>query len=121
MEVLVLADLYNSLADYENATGSIKNGCRWLQGRSNQRYWDTCEDDREFDVALDYGQSLVRDGVLAPGMYPLDINARHRLAVARIKTGDLDEGKVRGHLFKYYYGAKICADARSYRLISGCS
>ena len=28
------------------------------------------------------------------GFYPLDINARHRLAVARLKLGHVEEGKV---------------------------
>ncbi|KAI0681984.1 hypothetical protein C8T65DRAFT_750994 [Cerioporus squamosus] len=27
-------------------------------------------------------------------MYPLDVNARHRLAIARIKAGDVEEGKM---------------------------
>jgi hypothetical protein len=31
---------------------------------------------------------------LEPGRYPLDVNARHRLAVARIKLGEIEEGKV---------------------------
>ena len=95
MEILVLADLYNSTLEHDKAVRSIRRGCRWLQGRSAQKYWDSCEDDREFDVPVDQGgAALVREGVLASGAYPLDINARHRLAVARIKMGDLEEGKV---------------------------
>lgn len=93
MEILVLADLYNSTSDHENAVVSIRRGCRWLQGRSVQKYWDSCDDDREFDIVGDH--AAVREGVLAPGMYELDVNARHRLGVARIKMGDLEEGKVR--------------------------
>lgn len=93
MEILVLADLYNSTSEHEKAVASIRKGCRWLQGRSVQKYWDTCDDDREFDIPSD--QPAAREGILAPGMYELDVNARHRLGVARIKIGDVEEGKVR--------------------------
>lgn len=91
MEVLVLADLYNTLGEFERAVETIRKGCRWLQGRSKQAFWDNCEDDREFDVAEGIRGA---DGDLEPGMYPLDVNARHRLAIARIKMGDIAEGKV---------------------------
>ena len=37
---------------------------------------------------------MLGDGEIHPGMYELDINARHRLAIARIKLGDIAEGKV---------------------------
>ncbi|KAG6826536.1 hypothetical protein H0H92_015434, partial [Tricholoma furcatifolium] len=95
MELLVLADLYNTIGEHENAISVIRRGCRWLQGRSDQKYWDACEDDREYDLPetaprLDVGD----EGGVEPGRYPLDINARHRLAVARIKMGEVEEGKV---------------------------
>ncbi|EPS96052.1 hypothetical protein FOMPIDRAFT_1151328 [Fomitopsis schrenkii] len=91
MHILVLADLHNSLGQYDKAIESIRKGCRWLQGRTQQKFWDVCEDDREYYV----GTESVRggEGELQPGMYPLDVNARHRLAVARIKMGDIEEGK----------------------------
>jgi general transcription factor 3C polypeptide 3 (transcription factor C subunit 4) len=91
MELLVLADLYNTLESYDDAIRVIRGGTRWLQGRGDQRIWDACEDDREFDAEGTIG----RDGEPSPGHYPLDVNARHRLAVARIKMGDTEEGKVR--------------------------
>ena len=92
MHILVLADSYNSTTKYHNAITTIRRGSRWLQGRGSQSYWDACEDDREFDVM---GSVVVRSGTVAPGMYELDINARHRLAVSRIKLGDIEEGQVR--------------------------
>jgi len=90
MEILVLADLYNTVGEYDRAIVSIRRGCRWLQGRAEQKYWDLCDDDREYDLMADG-----REGEVQPGMFPLDVNARHRLAVARIKTGETEEGKVR--------------------------
>ena len=92
MHILVLADLHNSLGQYDMAIEAIRKGCRWLQGRAQQKFWDVCEDDREYYVGVQSARG--GDGELQPGMYPLDVNARHRLAVARIKMGDIEEGKV---------------------------
>ncbi|RXW22111.1 hypothetical protein EST38_g3735 [Candolleomyces aberdarensis] len=65
LDILLLADLYNALGEYDKAVDIIRKGTRWLQGRQEQRYWDLCEDDREYDMP----------------------------AVARIKMGDVEEGK----------------------------
>ena len=113
MEVLCLTDLYNTLGQYEHAIEAIKSGCRWLQGRGAEKFWDVCEDDREFDLGeasessyagagageTGMGTYREREGDVRPGWYPLDINARHRLAIARIKMGDIEEGKVGSFTF----------------------
>ena len=98
MEILVLADLYNILEKYDQAIRIIRQGCRWMQGRAAQKFWDTLDDDREWDMPVGptgEGGRVLAEGELHPGMYILDVNARHRLAIARIKMGDLSEGKVR--------------------------
>ncbi|KAI0820756.1 TPR-like protein [Trametes gibbosa] len=97
MHLLVLADLYNTLGEYGKAVEIIRQGCRWLQGRAAQKFWDACEDDREWDVP-ESGMQRGGEGEVQPGMYPLDVNARHRLAIARIKGGDVDEGKMHAKL-----------------------
>ncbi|RDB18196.1 Transcription factor tau subunit sfc4 [Hypsizygus marmoreus] len=94
MEILVLADLFNTLGEYDRAVDVIRKGCRWLQGRADQKYWDLCDDDREYDLPETTRITAGEDGAVAPGRYPLDINARHRLAVARIKMGEVEEGKL---------------------------
>jgi general transcription factor 3C polypeptide 3 (transcription factor C subunit 4) len=94
MEILVLTDLYNTLHEYDRAMVTIRRGCRWLQGRSEQRYWDVCDDDREYDVIPNGRDMSGRDGEVQPGMFPLELNARHRLAIARIRIWALEEGKV---------------------------
>ncbi|KIM89674.1 hypothetical protein PILCRDRAFT_812481 [Piloderma croceum F 1598] len=109
MEVLCLTDLYNTLGQYEHAIHAIKRGCRWLQGRAAEKFWDVCEDDREFDLTegteasageagLGAGTHREREGDVRPGLYPLDVNARHRLAIARIKMGDIEEGKMHANI-----------------------
>ncbi|CAK5274676.1 unnamed protein product [Mycena citricolor] len=90
MELLVLADLYNTVSEHRPAVEVIRRGCRWLQGRGDQRYWDACDDDREYDLEL--FKRVVDEGP-QPGFYPLDVNARHRLSVARIQMGYTQEAK----------------------------
>ncbi|PPQ68724.1 hypothetical protein CVT26_003630 [Gymnopilus dilepis] len=97
LDLLVLADLYNVLGEHGKAVETIRKGTRWLQGRADQKYWDLCEDDREYD-GEDWPPRPNADegggGVVQPGHYVLDPNTRHRLAVARIKMGDIEEGKL---------------------------
>jgi len=88
MDLLLLLDLYNVLGEDRRAVRVIRNGTRWLQGRLNQKYWDM---DREYD--LEGWPKLWRTQSSVFGSL-LDTNARHRLAVARIKMGDIEEGKV---------------------------
>ncbi|KAI0072549.1 TPR-like protein [Panus rudis PR-1116 ss-1] len=92
MEVLVLADLYNTLGAFDKAIVTIKKGCRWLQGRAMETFWDKVEDDREYDVE-DVSETRVTEGEIGSGQHPLDVNARHRLAIARIRLGDIAEGR----------------------------
>ncbi|EGN99637.1 hypothetical protein SERLA73DRAFT_159861 [Serpula lacrymans var. lacrymans S7.3] len=99
LEVLVLADLYNSLGEYEHAINTIRKGCRWLQGRAAQKFWDVCDDDREYDLPGDDGGDIYpRAGDVRPGLYTLDVNARHRLAIARLKLGEIEEGKMHANI-----------------------
>ncbi|EKM76639.1 hypothetical protein AGABI1DRAFT_122552 [Agaricus bisporus var. burnettii JB137-S8] len=96
LELLLLADLYNTLGEHENAVEVIRRGTRWLQGRADQKYWDLCADDREYDLpewSARAGSGGEDATEVTSGRFPLDINARHRLAVARIKMGEIDEGK----------------------------
>ncbi|KAF8815220.1 hypothetical protein BYT27DRAFT_7249306 [Phlegmacium glaucopus] len=64
MDLLLLADLYNVLGQHERAIETIRRGTRLGEG-----------------------------GPVQAGKFILDPNARHRLAVARIKMGDVEEGK----------------------------
>lgn len=130
MEVLVLADLYNTLGEHENAVNVIRGGVRWLQGRREQRYWDLCGDDREYDLPEEEGGEKRGgdDDDVPQGRFPLDINARHRLAVARIKMGDVEEAKLHAQVIlsqdvldyaplfaeiaDAYFERKMYADAR---------
>lgn len=122
IDLLVLADLYNTMNEYERAIDTIRKGCRWLQGRVAQKFWDVCEDDREYDESgQDGAEPVHRMGDVQPGYYPLDINARHRLAVARIKMGDHDEGKVCECSLDHWKFVSTCItpDACGYNSLTG--
>ncbi|KIJ10461.1 hypothetical protein PAXINDRAFT_16547 [Paxillus involutus ATCC 200175] len=85
--------------EYQRAIDTIRKGCRWLQGRVAQKFWDVCDDDREYDLPHEEGSDGVqRAGNVQPGYYPLDINARHRLTVAQIKIGDAEEAKMHANI-----------------------
>jgi len=53
-----------------------------LQGRGDQKYWDTFEDDREYAVDTEEGGN------------ELDIGLRHRLALLRLRLGNDEEAFV---------------------------
>jgi len=102
MDLLLLADLYNVLGEHVRAVETIRHGTRWLQGRADQKYWDLYEDDREYDQEGWPPRPSVSEGaVVHSGGFELDPNARHRLAVARIKMGDIEEGKVRVYVISH--------------------
>ncbi|TFY70716.1 hypothetical protein EVG20_g2295 [Dentipellis fragilis] len=92
LDLLVLADLHNAIGKYDKAVHVVRAGTRWLQGRARERFWDAVEDDREYDMPGTAGEG--REG----GGYALDVNARHRLAVARIRMGDADEGAMHANI-----------------------
>ncbi|KAL1761213.1 hypothetical protein FB107DRAFT_255088 [Schizophyllum commune] len=93
LEILVLADLHSALGAHQRAIHVVKTGMRWLQGRGTQAYWDAVPDDREYDLPITVPRPL-NEGDIPPGYFPLDLNARQRLAVARIRMGDTEEGKL---------------------------
>ena len=66
-----------------------------MQGRAEQRYWDLSEDDGEYDMDRRPGKSANGEGGgLQARRFQLNANARHRLAAARIKKGEIEKGKV---------------------------
>ncbi|KAJ7143345.1 TPR-like protein [Mycena crocata] len=91
LEILVLADLYTVAGDHTCAVDAIRQGFRWLQGRASEQYWDACDDDREYDQQ---GFNRVVESGSWPGMFDLDVNARHRLAIARMKMGEIEEANL---------------------------
>lgn len=74
-----LADLLFVSRDYDAIVDVCRRGQRWFQGRREETFWDAMVDDREYDPP----GANVREGE----GYELDLNLRHRLAVARLKLG----------------------------------
>ncbi|EJD52995.1 TPR-like protein [Auricularia subglabra TFB-10046 SS5] len=94
--VVTLADFYNVAGEHEKAIHAVRGGMRWLQGRVEQRFWDAMPDDREFDVE-GMPKRVQVEGARTGG-YPLSLNARHRLAIARLKLGDIEEAKAHANV-----------------------
>lgn len=94
-QIIALTDFYNNVNEYEKAISTIRRGARWLDSRFHEsRSWDSVQDDREFDLpgyARDDGDGQGP----APGYHPLDINFRQRLAISRLRIGDIGEAQVR--------------------------
>lgn len=80
--VVSLADILNITEKLEEAVEIVRRGQRWLQGRGDQKYWDTFEDDREYAVDAEEGGN------------ELDIGLRHRLALLRLRLGNDEEAFV---------------------------
>lgn len=101
--IIALADAYIAAGKYHLAIQVIRDGARWLQGRRQEMEWIHASDDREFDIES-YSRpdedGMLTGETLKSGMHPLDVNLRHRLARARIKNGDIQEGKVK-HLILF--------------------
>lgn len=106
VHIVALADYYLLLQYYDKAILAIRNGARWLQGRRMEIHWEGLLDDREFHLdpgPRSGGGPLSGGPGSRSGMHPLDVNMRHRLARARIKMGDHDEGKVSVPLLLFWF------------------
>lgn len=52
MDFVNLSDLLSKLREFERAADVIKRGCRWMDDRMLETYWDDQPDDREYDPPL---------------------------------------------------------------------
>jgi general transcription factor 3C polypeptide 3 (transcription factor C subunit 4) len=88
-DIVSLVDCALQLDHLEEALLVIRRGQRWLQGRMEQKSWDSFEDDREYDPP-----GFSRDGnEESLGSFPMDVNLRHRLALTRVRLGnDVEAG-----------------------------
>ena len=91
LQIIALADFYNNAGEYRTAVSVVRQGARWLDGRLSEcGMWDDLADDREFDV-----EGGIRDNYMPSQIHTLDVNLRHRLAVSRLRLGELAEAEVR--------------------------
>ena len=92
--VIMLADDLIQLDNLEEAVSTIRRGQRWLQERSDQKQWDSFDDDREYDLPGTQRGEEGEDGAEPLEGYPLETPLRHRLALLRLRLGDDDEAMV---------------------------
>lgn len=94
--LVVLFDILIATEQWGKAIMECKKAVRWLGGRLKETRWEKVGDDREFDlegVKRRTGMGPGEEGREAEG-YVLDINLRHRLGLARLNLGDVDEARV---------------------------
>lgn len=84
--IVVYVDYLLKSGDPETAISVIHRGQRWLQGRKSEKAWDVLDDDSEYAPA--------KGDEEAPGRPELDIQLRHKLAIARLRLGQHDEAMV---------------------------
>jgi general transcription factor 3C polypeptide 3 (transcription factor C subunit 4) len=97
--IMSLVDVLSMTEKLEEALEVIRKGQRWLQGRVEQGYWDTFEDDREY--APDGEGEEGKEG------NELDIGLRLRLALLRLRLGNDEEAFVSVSTFCLTQAASI--------------
>ena len=78
-------ELLERVKNYDKALTSLKMLSRWLLGRNEEKYWDSQQDDREWDV----GDEPRRIGVsgFTPGDYPNETYGEGMPLEIRVKMG----------------------------------
>ncbi|KAI0402894.1 hypothetical protein F4802DRAFT_608378 [Xylaria palmicola] len=97
-DINIFAGLLAYIEHTKDALYELKSLARWLLGRASERFWDDWQDDdREWDVdnarrirLEDFQEGKYPDSSYGSGL-PLDLLTK--LAVYRLKLGDLDEAK----------------------------
>ncbi|KAK9768701.1 transcription factor TFIIIC subunit tfc4, variant 4 [Basidiobolus ranarum] len=89
----IMVELYMMMGDFEKAIHSLKRGVRKLHGRDKEVWWDTVEDDREFDETPTSGIASV---------LPLELRAK--LGECRLMLGQVNQAKIH---FKYLFKNSI--------------
>lgn len=84
---------------YPEALEQTRTLSRWILGRKDETFWDTLDDDREWDGGDErrYDVPGFVPGKYAPETYGLSLPLRLRakLAICRLRLGQLEEAMVR--------------------------
>jgi general transcription factor 3C polypeptide 3 (transcription factor C subunit 4) len=98
-DVDIFAGLMAYIGQTKDALYELKTLARWLLGRQDEDFWDDWQDDdREWDVdnlrRLGFGE--YQEGKYLESSYGsgLPLELRTKLAVYRLKLGDVDEAEV---------------------------
>ena len=101
-DVGIYVELFASIGRYQEAIRELKRLSRWLLGRSIEIYWDDVQiDDREWDLG---NERRLQVPEFATEVYDsleygsgLHLDFRARLAIYRMKLGDVEEAFVSEH------------------------
>lgn len=94
-DIKIFVELLAYVKQFKNAIHELRSLSRWLLTRSDEAYWDSQDDDREWDVENSRRQEIEQ---FQEGIYPsisygkgLPLEMRTKLAVYRLKLGQGDE------------------------------
>ncbi|KAI1094687.1 TPR-like protein [Rostrohypoxylon terebratum] len=94
-DIKIFVELLAYVKQFKNAIHELRSLSRWLLTRSDEVYWDSQDDDREWDVENFRRQEIER---FQEGIYPavsygkgFPLELRTKLAVYRLKLGQQDE------------------------------
>lgn len=91
-ELNILAELYIRQGTFSQGLNLLKQTARWLQGRTDETFWNRAVDDSEFDTSRSSNpelRKLPRIKQLRP--YDLPIDIRVKLGIFRLRMGQMDE------------------------------
>ncbi|ODV90337.1 hypothetical protein CANCADRAFT_14922, partial [Tortispora caseinolytica NRRL Y-17796] len=116
----VFSELLAAQRQFRLAITNIKQISRWLQDREDQTFWDQFDNDAEYDDRRlnvpEFIQYCKDNGIpLNASAYSLPLDLRTKLALYRLKLGNLEEAKVHADIVLYsapnqYSSAESYAD-----------
>nr|XP_018265461.1 uncharacterized protein I303_01827 [Kwoniella dejecticola CBS 10117]OBR87619.1 hypothetical protein I303_01827 [Kwoniella dejecticola CBS 10117] len=93
--IIEIVDDFLVLDDLDQALEIARKGQRWLQGRKAQKNWDNFDkDDREYDPPGTSRLNAETKEMEDNEGFELDVHLRHRLALIRLRLGDIDEAMI---------------------------
>lgn len=94
-ELNILAELYGKQESWNLGTQLIKSVSRWIQGRQSQTFWDSVEEDGEFDDRRFSHRGWQNLTELQQSLsYELPIDIRIQLGLFRLNAGNSDEALI---------------------------
>ncbi|CAN3359493.1 transcription factor tau 131 kDa subunit [Diutina catenulata] len=103
-ELNIMLELFTQQRAWKGGINVIKVVSRWMQHRTQEKWWDDADDDAEFDqdrrfMALERLSSTQRQEALQKD-YSLHIDIRYRMGIFRLELGQKDEAL---HHFRYLF------------------
>lgn len=108
--IVTLVDMYTRADNLEDALLVLRRGQRWLSGRRSEFWWDSREDDKEYDppgFSRDPEEAEEVEDDSERGGNPIETVLRLRLAMIRLKMGQDEEAAVSMTAWRSFVGLML--------------